>query len=536
MPLGAFKTALLGAAGSGGSTGDAWYAVYTGAYDNSNSYGDFDIGLDTTNELLYVGGRNTKSDQQYARLLGVFTNYKTAPTYDATNSQFDTQSVYIGNDSYTDQYISTNGYVDRPGKSPIVGCFGSANGSTPSAGYHNLWYFLADANLSNPADFDTNFVGRRLGFSNTSGSGHLYGNSTMSSGMWSWGSDEVCATGISGRRSANMGWGGYYWTYIPWVDSSGSMKKTYCWGWTGSAHVVGFGANKTEDDEAWQLGYQQGITTYISPALCRIQRSSSSALTLAPRYLQMNTHTATQYAHNVCPKNGTTGNVYVHVAQSDSGTNARFGVCEIGGTYLDVQSGVGVYMSDSDWNKIDAGGCSSITDSENNHYLFIAAQGTGGNTMRGHVVKLSTAGTILWQRSLEINGATTPSGSNGYFEWEGVKLDDDDVPIVGFRMSNSNNYYRSGVMRVPTDGGTVQGSETNWTETTAGYFSTQWVSDTLCSTQTTTFSINSSAFLTSTDTDDIASNTWSRGGASSGNNFQFRGADSGNTFRGATVT
>ena len=535
MPLGAFKTAMLGAAGSGGSTGDAWYAVYTGAYDNSNSYGDFDIGLDTTNELLYVGGRNTKTDQNYARLLGVFTNYKTAPTYDATNSQFDTQQVYIGNDSYTDQYISTNGYFDRPGKSPIVGCYGSANGSTPSAGYSNLWYFLADSNLSNPADFDTNFVGRRLGFSNTSGSGHIYGNSTMSSGIWSWGSDEVCATGISGRRSANMGWGGYYWVYVPWVDSSGSMIKTYCWGWPGGAHVVGFGANKTEDDEAWQLGYQSGITTYTSPALCRIQRSSSSALSLAPRYLQMNTHTATQYAHNVCPKNGTTGSVYVHVAQSDSGTNARFGVCELDGSYLSVQSGVGVYMSDSDWNKIDAGGCSSITDSENNHYLFIAAQGTSGNTMRGHVVKLSTAGTILWQRSLEISGATTPSGSNGYFEWEGVKLDDDDVPIVGFRMSNSNNYYRSGVMRVPTDGGTAQGSATTWTETTAGSFSTQWLNDTLCSTQTTTFSINTSS-LTSTDTNDIASNTWSRGGASSGNNFQFRGADSGNTFRGATVT
>ena len=52
---------------------------------------------------------------------------------------------------------------------------------------------------------------------------------------------------------------------------------------------------------------------------------------------------------------------------------------------------------------------------------------------------------------------------------------------------------------------------------------------------TTTFAINTSS-LTSTDTNDIASNTWSRGGASSGNNFQFRGADSGNTFRGATVT
>ena len=144
------KTALWGAAG-GGSSGDAWYAVYTGAYDSSNSYGDFDIGLDTTNRL-YVGGRGTKTDQNYARLLGVFTNYKTAPTFDATNSQFDTQSVYIGNDSYTDQYISTNGYFDRPGKSPIVGCYGPANGSTPSAGYSNLWYFLADSNLSNPAD------------------------------------------------------------------------------------------------------------------------------------------------------------------------------------------------------------------------------------------------------------------------------------------------------------------------------------------------------------------------------------------------
>ena len=160
MPLGAFKTAMLGAAG-GGSSGDAWYAVYTGAYDSSNSYGDFDIGLDTTNELLYVGGRGTKTDQNYARLLGVFTNYKTAPTFDATNSQFDTQSVYIGNDSYTDQYISTNGYFDRPGKSPIVGCYGPANGSTPSAGYSNLWYFL-DSNLSNPADFDTNVD--QLGF------------------------------------------------------------------------------------------------------------------------------------------------------------------------------------------------------------------------------------------------------------------------------------------------------------------------------------------------------------------------------------
>ena len=51
---------------------------------------------------------------------------------------------------------------------------------------------------------------------------------------------------------------------------------------------------------------------------------------------------------------------------------------------------------------------SSITDSENNHYLFIAATGTGGYGMRGHVVKLSTAGTILWQR-LEINGITNPS-------------------------------------------------------------------------------------------------------------------------------
>ena len=111
--------------------------------------------------------------------------------------------------------------------------------------------------------------------------------------------------------------------------------------------------------------------------MCRIQRSSSSALALAPRYLQMNTHTATQYAHNVCPKNGTTGSVYVHVAQSDSGTNARFGVCELASS-LSVQTGIGVYMSDSDWNKIDAGGCSSITDSENNHYLFIAATGTGG--------------------------------------------------------------------------------------------------------------------------------------------------------------
>ena len=75
MPLGAFKTAMLGAAG-GGSSGDAWYAVYTGAYDSSNSYGDFDIGLDTTNELLYVGGRGTKTDQNYARLLGVLQTIK----------------------------------------------------------------------------------------------------------------------------------------------------------------------------------------------------------------------------------------------------------------------------------------------------------------------------------------------------------------------------------------------------------------------------------------------------------------------------
>ena len=177
--------------------------------------------------------------------------------------------------------------------------------------------------------------------------------------------------------------------------------------------------------------------------------------------------------------------MYVHVAQSDSGTNARFGVCELDSS-LTVQGGVGVYMSDSDWNKIDAGGCSSITDSENNHYLFIAATGTGGYGMRGHVVKLSTAGTILWQRSLEINGITNPSSGGGYFEWEGVKLDDDDVPFVGFRMSNAS-YYRSGVMRVPTDGGTAQGSATSWTETTSGSFSTQWLEDTLCSTQTTTF-------------------------------------------------
>jgi hypothetical protein len=191
-------------------------------------------------------------------------------------------------------------------------------------------------------------------------------------------------------------------------------------------------------------------------------------------------------------------------------------------------------MSDSDWNKIDAGGCSSITDSENNHYLFIAAQGTGGYGMRGHVVKLSTAGTILWQRSLEINGITNPSSGGGYFEWEGVKLDDDDVPIVGFRISNAS-YYRSGVMRVPTDGGTAQGSATSWTESTSGAFSTQWLDDTLCTTQTTTFSINTSS-LTATDTDDLTSQGWSRGGASSGDTFQFRGADSGNTFRGATVT
>jgi hypothetical protein len=534
MPLGAFKATMLGAAGGGGS-GDAWYAIYTGAYDSSNSYGDFDIGLDTTNELLYVGGRQTKTDTSgYANMLGVFSNYKTAPTYDATNSQFDTQQIYIGNDSYGGQYHSTNGYFDRPGKSPIVGCYGPANGAAPSAGYYNLWYFLADANLSNPADFDTNFVGRRIGFGNTSGSGYIYGNSTMSSGTWGWGSDEVCVTGMSGRRSAQMGWGGYYFGYVGWLDSSGSMKKTYCWGWPGGAHVVAFGANKILDDEAWQLGYQQGITSYTGAALCRITRASSSALTLAPRYLQMNSHTATQYAHNVCHKNGSTNDVYVHVAQSDSGSNARFGVCEIGGQYMNVTGGVGVYMSDSDWNKIDAGGCSSITDSENNHYLFIAAQGTGGYGMRGHVVKLSTAGTILWQRSLEINGITNPSSGGGYFEWEGVKLDDDDVPIVGFRISNAS-YYRSGVMRVPTDGGTAQGSATSWTESTSGAFSTQWLDDTLCTTQTTTFSINTSS-LTATDTDDLTSQGWSRGGASSGDTFQFRGADSGNTFRGATVT
>ena len=101
-------------------------------------------------------------------------------------------------------------------------------------------------------------------------------------------------------------------------------------------------------------------------------------------------------------------------------------------------------------------------------------------------------------------------------------------------MSNANNYYRSGVMRVPTDGGTAQGSATSWTDGSYSY-STQWLDDSLCTTQTTTFSISQSS-LTSTDTNEITSNTWSRGAAGSGNNFQFRGADSGNTFRGATVT
>ena len=93
MPFGVNKAVVLGAAG-GGASGDAWYAIYTGAYDTSQSYGDFDIGLDTTNELLYVGGRQTKTDTSgYANLIGVYSNYKTAPTYDATNSQFDTQQV-----------------------------------------------------------------------------------------------------------------------------------------------------------------------------------------------------------------------------------------------------------------------------------------------------------------------------------------------------------------------------------------------------------------------------------------------------------
>ena len=534
MPFGVNKAVVLGAAG-GGASGDAWYAIYTGAYDTSQSYGDFDIGLDTTNELLYVGGRQTKTDTSgYANLIGVYSNYKTAPTYDATNSQFDTQQVYIGDNSYTGQYHSTNGYIDRPGKSPIVGCYGAANGSTPSAGYSNLWYFQADANLSNPADFDTNFFGQRLGFSNTSGDGHLYGNATQSTGMWTWGSDELIATGYSTRRGNQMGYGGYYWAYVPWVNSSGTMINTYLWGWPGSAHVVPFGAAKTTADEGWQFGYQSGITGSISPALCRITRDSSSALTLAPRYLQMSGHNATQYASNICHKTGSTNDVYVHVAQSNDGTDAKYGVCEIGGQYMNVTGGVGLYMSDSDWNKIDAGGCSGITDSENNHYMFIAAQGTGGNTMRGHVVKMSAAGAILWQRSLEINGASNASGGNGYFEWEGVKLDDDDVPIVGFRMSNANNYYRSGVMRVPTDGGTPEGSATSWTDGSYSY-STQWLDDSLCTTQTTTFSVSQSS-LTSTDTNEITSNTWSRGAAGSGNNFQFRGADSGNTFRGATVT
>ncbi len=534
MPLGAFKATFLGAAGSGSGSGDAWYAVYTGDYEGSQSYGDFDIGLDTTNELLYVGGRQVKGDS-YPGLLGVFANYKTAPTtYDATNALFDTQKVYIGNDSYG-QYITTNGYFDRPGKSPIVGCYGGAHGSGPSAGYDNLWYFQADANVNYPADYDTNFVGRRLSFINTSGSGALYGNSTMSTGIWGWGSDEVCATGMATRYATTAGYGGYYWGYVPWVDSSGTMKKTYAWGWPGSAHVVAFGAAKTKDDEAWQLGYQSGITSHLGPALCRITRASSSALTLAPRYLQMNTHTTSQYAHNVCHKNGSTNDVYVHVAQSGTGTDARFGVCEIGGQYMNVLGGIGVYMSDSNWNKIDAGGCSSITDSENNHYLFIAAMGNAGSTMRGHVVKLSTAGTILWQRTLRINGANSPTGTNGYFEWEGVKLDDDDVPIVGFRISNNQNYYRSGVMRVPTDGGDDQNSATSWTETTGGFFSTQWFNNSMCSTQTTTFSMSQS-YLTSTATDDITAATWNRGAASSGDNFQFRGADTGNTFRGYTIS
>ena len=148
--------------------------------------------------MLYVGGRQTKTDTSgYANLIGVYSNYKTAPTYDATNSQFDTQQVYIGDNSYTGQYHSTNGYIDRPGKSPIVGCYGAANGSTPSAGYSNLWYFQADSNLSNPADFDTNFFGQRLGFPNTSCDGHLYGNASQSTGMWTWGSDEIIATGYS---------------------------------------------------------------------------------------------------------------------------------------------------------------------------------------------------------------------------------------------------------------------------------------------------------------------------------------------------
>ena len=64
--------------------------------------------------------------------------------------------------------------------------------------------------------------------------------------------------------SAHMGWGGYYWTYVPWVDSSWNLRtsiKIIDWGVARrDAHVVGFGANKTEDDEAWQLGYQSGIT------------------------------------------------------------------------------------------------------------------------------------------------------------------------------------------------------------------------------------------------------------------------------------
>tara|TARA_R100000808_G_C2155507_1_gene168324 strand:+ start:22199 stop:23842 length:1644 start_codon:yes stop_codon:yes gene_type:complete len=547
MPLGAFKVALLGS-GAGGE-GDFYLMCVDGdGWGNNSTYLDSGIGIDTTNEKIYHCSRGARTgastySTEYMEY-GVLSNYKTAPTADSTNF---TTAKYIKYSNAATPYMGMNGFADTPGQPPIMGFYGTPGGV--NSGYSTLGYMKGDND-----DYSTNFESDYI-YMNSAGSGttdHIYGNSTAAEGIIAINGDssdwEIITVGNSTKWMAQNIGAGYYSALYWWGNKDDATIKSENFAGRNWCHVVPYGISM-HDDMVYGWGYIAGIMSYSSGLIAKLDRTSGSAISSYPKHIYGPMH-GNQYIYNTSNKTGTTDHFYVYQTDDNSGgTNSTYGSCffvhELDGkgtgsnfdsAYEDT---IGIYNT-GPWEKFGGGRHTAISDSSNNHYLLMnIAHSVGWDRSALCIVKIDDSGTKLWERSIAFNGIDFTSGSpstNGYSEWGGVKIDDSDVPIANFRFSSTGNHYRSGIIRIPTDGGDDWDSATSWTDTNS--FSMKWETTNFWTgmgsgTWTATFQ---TASLTTDSTYVAVSNALTRSTSNGSSTVvNWDGDTTGNTFRGQSI-